>query len=189
VKIAIIAWGSLCWDPRDLSIISENWFKDGPELPVEFARISSDGRLTLVVKPNWDKVKTLYAVSSFDNLKDAIENLRVREGTTDTNIGYYNFLTSEHRMGRAENEMTENLFRWKTTHDAEAVIWTDLSPNFSLKRNVAFNLTNIGEYFKELPPEGLRIAREYVVRTPGQINTRFRTEIEQIIVGIEQTAG
>lgn len=117
MKVAIIAWGSLCWDPRDLSISSENWLVDGPELPVEFARISNDGRLTLVIKLGWDKVTTLYAISSFDTLTDAINNLRIREGTTETNIGYYNFLTSEYRIGRAGNEITKNLLHWKATHN------------------------------------------------------------------------
>lgn len=39
-QIAIIGWGSLVWDPRDLPIESP-WHDDGPELPIEFARISS----------------------------------------------------------------------------------------------------------------------------------------------------
>jgi len=48
VKIAVIAWGSLVWDPRDLDIEPE-WREDGPLLPVEFARFSGRERLTLVL--------------------------------------------------------------------------------------------------------------------------------------------
>ncbi len=50
-KIGIIGWGSLIWDPRGLPIKCK-WHKNGPELPIEFSRISQDGRLTLVIDKN-----------------------------------------------------------------------------------------------------------------------------------------
>jgi hypothetical protein len=42
MKIAIVGWGSLIWDPRDLHLATAI-------LPIEFSRISDNGRLTLVV--------------------------------------------------------------------------------------------------------------------------------------------
>jgi len=45
-KIIVLGWGSLIWDPRELKIKNSEWQKDGPNLPIEFARISQDGRLT-----------------------------------------------------------------------------------------------------------------------------------------------
>jgi hypothetical protein len=48
MKIAVLGWGSLIWQPRELRISLPIWKTDGPELPVEFARVSMDGRLTLV---------------------------------------------------------------------------------------------------------------------------------------------
>lgn len=41
MKIVVLGWGSLIWNPGDLKINSE-WQKDGPTLPIEFARVSSD---------------------------------------------------------------------------------------------------------------------------------------------------
>ena len=46
-KIAVLAWGSLIEKPAVLSTIIDNWKPDGPKLPIEFARKSNDGYLTL----------------------------------------------------------------------------------------------------------------------------------------------
>lgn len=78
MSIAILGWGSLCWDPRDLAITGE-WIFDGPMLPVEFARISGGKRITLVIKNGFEPVNTLYVISSLQDLDEAGENLRRRE--------------------------------------------------------------------------------------------------------------
>ncbi len=48
MTIVVLGWGSLYWAPRELRI-RDGWQADGPHLPVEFVRVSSDGRLTLVL--------------------------------------------------------------------------------------------------------------------------------------------
>jgi hypothetical protein len=54
--IAVIGWGSLIWCPGILRTKSR-WHSDGPALPIEFARISGDNRLSLVIHPGieWTK--------------------------------------------------------------------------------------------------------------------------------------
>lgn len=84
MKIAFLGWGSLIWDPRNLQITG-SWETDGPLLPVEFARVSQDGILTLVLYPD---VSVLWARAAHRDLQQAIDNLRRREGTSTNRIGF-----------------------------------------------------------------------------------------------------
>ena len=80
MESAVLAWGSLVWDPRDLQAAAE-FAPNGPLLPVEFCRISADGRLTLAIDETFGATCTTYsAPSALESLDAAIENLRLREG-------------------------------------------------------------------------------------------------------------
>src|SRR5436190_1350463 len=80
MEIAVLGWGSLIWCPGSLRIKTK-WRSDGPRLPIEFARISRDGRVTLVVLPGAEDQPVYWALSEFDDLHDARGNLKEREGT------------------------------------------------------------------------------------------------------------
>ena len=58
--IVCIGWGSLIWDTRSLDV-DVHWRADGPMLPIEFARESSDGRITLVIVQGFASVLTLWS--------------------------------------------------------------------------------------------------------------------------------
>jgi len=93
MNIAIIAWGSLIHNPGNLNIIpvdGHNWHYEGPFLPIEFKRISRDGRLTLVISPGAEMIKTFYAVTTYSNIQQAISTLAAREGCPGHRIGTYN---------------------------------------------------------------------------------------------------
>jgi hypothetical protein len=85
-RIAVVGWGSLIWDPRQLPLVSP-WHPDGPELPVEFARVSRDGRLTLSLCEGAADVRTLWAVMSCGTLDEARQHLAGRERTHPGQIG------------------------------------------------------------------------------------------------------
>ncbi len=46
MAIVCLGWGSLVWKPCVLRCKGD-WHGYGPELPLEFARVLRDGRLTL----------------------------------------------------------------------------------------------------------------------------------------------
>lgn len=81
VTIACLGWGSLIWEPGDLPI-SHEWREDGPMLPLEFARKSSDGRMTLVVCEQGTVCPTLWNTLTSSSLEEARDALAKREGLT-----------------------------------------------------------------------------------------------------------
>ena len=87
--IVYLAWGSLYWNPDTLPI--EHWVHSSLELPLEFSRISDQGkgRLTLVIDTiNGQNNKVWYAPSKLSNVNQAINALKDRERTIIKNIAF-----------------------------------------------------------------------------------------------------
>ena len=185
MRIAILVWGSLFWDARNLSTTGE-WFFDGPILPIEFSRISGinrltrpgGNRLTLVITEGFDNVTTLYAISGFDNLGSAIENLGVRENTSNrSNIGYIDFENGTNNV-RIENQFViQILSNWNEHYGFDAIIWSDFASNFAEVRNQEFNLENAIEFINGLEPNDRVTSLQYMRNAPEQITARFRQPI------------
>jgi hypothetical protein len=168
MKIAIIAWGSLIWDRRELSILGE-WQKGGPVLPIEFSRISSDGRLTLVIDDkNGVPVTTYYAQSASSDLLQAVGNLRKREGSPKEMIGVTSKTMNNRRLGY------ESIHAWATAHKWDAAIWTGLPSNFKEKHHIPFTVKNGLAYLETLGNGKRDAAIEYINKAPGEVDTPFR---------------
>ena len=175
-KIAIIGWGSLIWDHRSLPIKCK-WCKNGPELPIEFSRISKDGRLTLVIdKDNGKKVKTLYALSKRNAPLDAVADLREREGTVMKNIGYINLTENADK----KSDIDEEIKKWAENNKIDIVVWTALLPNFRRQTGKDYTVDNAIEYLKSLPKNVKKNALNYIKRAPKQINTPLRKKIREL---------
>ena len=178
MKIAILGWGSLIWLPKDLKF-DENigWKENGSVLPIEFARISKDGRLTLVITPNGTEVPTLYSVSSFDSLDLAVLNLAVREGSGRKSIGYYDKTKDE--FSPIDFLFKENIKNWIQTSDFDAVIWTNLPEKLNLENMTKTEKDPDGRinYLQNLKGSESALAEEYIRNTPKQIATKYRTQI------------
>jgi hypothetical protein len=141
MRIAVLGWGSLIWEPCELQI-SGGWHADGPLLPIEFARISAEGRLTLVLFPGVDSVQTLWAILAHENLNQARENLREREKTIQKNIGYVSLSDNESNC-QAVPEVCDIIRQWAEEKGFDATIWTELTSNFKDKTGMALSDDNV----------------------------------------------
>jgi hypothetical protein len=91
MKIVCIAWGSLTWDPQDLPI-QRCWFKDGPLLPIEFARHSKNNCITLVIVPDARYVRTLWTPILANYIDTAKKKIAEREGIKVENVSKYYYI-------------------------------------------------------------------------------------------------
>jgi hypothetical protein len=177
MHIAILGWGSLIWNPCDLSIDGE-WLLGGPTLPIEFARISSDERLTLVIdEVNGTDVPTRYVRSGCDNLSDAIGNLRRREGNPlKERIGYVNVASGAERAWSRQQHPTacDRIKAWAQIHKWDAVVWTALTSNFPERLGEPYSAQAALRYFNGLEAEAKARAVAYLSNAPPEVDTPFR---------------
>lgn len=183
--IVSLGWGSLIWDHRDLPIDGE-WRNDGPDLPVEFARQSRDGRVTLVVAEDCDPVPVFWTRLDVPSLDDARIALARREGISstclDVSVGFWSE-TSRSRHGDAPS-----IGVWAESIEASAVVWTALKPRFR-DMSVKPSCDEVVAYLSGLTGEAQERAEEYVRRTPGQIRTLYRDAIERELGWTMQEGG
>ena len=133
MKIAYFAWGSLLWNSDGLELLTP-WKKTNIKLPLNFSRISDDGkgRLTLVIdSKNGVLNQIYYATTKITNLNVAIQNLRKREKTVAKYIGYINL---KNNSGRYSDNLSlkdiKIIKSFAEKHNIDAIVWTDLYPNF-----------------------------------------------------------
>jgi len=180
MNIAVIGWGSLIWCPGSL-LIKSRWRSDGPMLPIEFARISGDGRLTLVVHSGAQDVQTYWALSALDSLGEARDNLRKREGAAKSSIGFV----------RANDDNptpfpgTDELRKWLgDRHDLDGAIWTALDSNWRERRGRDFTAGDAIDHLSELERQRdeasliYNKACEYIRNAPGAIRTEVRAILD-----------
>lgn len=179
MKIAILGWGSLVWNPKLLQYNTTfGWQKDGPMLPLEFSRVSKDFRLTIVLEPTAKLVQSLYAISTNTTIDEAVLNLAVREGSSRSAIGYYDKNRNESLPESLE--YIKNIKKWLTVHpEIDAVIWTNLKANWEETDRVKSKKRDRLDHLKALDGPTKAIAEEYIRKTPIQIATNFRKEIEK----------
>lgn len=180
-RIVVLAWGSLVWDPGDLDLEDGTWHEDGPLLPVEFSRVSSDRRLTLALTRGADPVRVLWAYMRTDTVGEAVWSLSQREGAKPENVGFLDLGTGEYWC-RTVDEHVPTIRDWAREQneagaDIAVVIWSDLKPNFDKKARKELSAENVLSYLEGLRPEIKERAKEYIERAPGQTRTRIREAI------------
>ena len=173
--IAILGWGSLLWDARpDFDALHGPWWDDGPILKIEFSRISKSrsGALTLVLDPvNGAPSQVAYCLSKRSNLLQAVEDLRLREGTTPKNIG---FVETNGTKYSCNPESVDSITAWAFARKLGGVVWTDLPSNFGKVTRKTFSPQKAIAYLDALDDEGAKAALEYIRKAPRSIRTPLR---------------
>ena len=189
MKIAIVAWGSLVWNPGCLPF-SGLWQQCDLKLPIEFSRKSSDGRLTLVVDFEHGCESPMYiALSARTELSDAVADLRDREQTIIARIGWYDKnksrkKTSEARTTDSELEkslhtkVAKRVAKWIKSTDYDAAIWTALASNYLKEMKSNFSIDHAMNYLSKLGDKEKRLAFDYIHRAPDLIKTKLREKFE-----------
>lgn len=179
-KIAILGWGSLLWEGgQEFDRWHEPWQYDGPLLKLEFSRVSKTRlrALTLVIDPrNGTPTTVAYCLSKRLDPEDTICDLRCREGTTLSNIGYA--FAAGRRSQYRDKESYAVISAWAKQKGFDAAIWTDLVSNFHEEAKQQFSAEAAIVHLKALAPEGKAKAAEYVWRAPGFVRTPLRQALE-----------
>ena len=173
--IGCLGWGSLVWDPRELPVHGQ-WFEDGPFLPIEFARQSQDGRLTLVILPDGPSVRTLWTLFSVPTLSEAREALRQRENIPMAKSAEH--IRAWPTADGCESKPQE-IGAWARRVGLDAVAWTALPPKFEDKDGRVPTVQEAVSYLHDLFHEKRRHAEEYIRRAPRQVDTPYRRRFER----------
>lgn len=168
----------MVWCPGSLRI-KTRWRADGPGLPLEFARISEDGRLTLVILPGSKEQGTYWALSECESLDGGRRNLRERERAKLTDI--HVAVRGGPQMKGIDRDVAKSIEAWLALNDdVGAALWTGLGSNWRDNRGRDFTPADAVRYLQELEALSKRArstyerAREYIVNSPPLVGTEVR---------------
>lgn len=178
MKIVYLAWGSLKWNIENLPIKSaDSWIYSNLEIPLEFSRISDQGkgRLTLVIDPKHGKKNRIwYAYSTAKNVDKAIKELKIREGTNIKNIAYINLKNNKERHINTPNVIVNDIKIWMIKNKIEVAIWTDLKSNWVDIMKNEYTVERAYKYFEGSPLNVRLKILEYIYKATRL--TKIKTE-------------
>jgi len=187
MKSAVLAWGSLVRDPRELQLAAE-FVPNGPLLPIEFCRVSSDGRLTLAVDETYGALcQTYSAPSACENLDAAIENLREREVMRSASeVGFVELASGRQSETAIERhpQAVATIAAWTQANGYDAAIWTARASNFEEwgKGGEPFSVTAALRYLEALKKSDAArfgLALDHIRSAPIEVQTPVRDEVQE----------
>lgn len=185
--IAFLGWGSLIWDTQEKfkdwegQLDGSGWSEDGPEIPLEFSRVSEsrDRALTLVIdSENGQFCQVQWRLSKRKLLEDAIADLRCREGTNNAGVTHSKINPNDESNG--DEGFLGIIKAWARDRDVEAVVWTALKSNFKERVGKDFSVEEAVKYLQVLPVEGKVKAAEYIWRAPSFVQTPLRKKMQTL---------
>jgi hypothetical protein len=187
VKSAVLAWGSLVWDPRELKTAGK-FAPNGPLLPIEFCRVSDDGRLTLAIDERFGALcKTYSAPSALDTLDAARDDLCRREGMADARaVGFVEPASGAQSDVALEShpQVVATIAAWAESLGYDAAIWTAIASNFDEwgKGGEPFSVSAALQYLESLEdedPTKFAQALAYIRKAPPEVETPVRDEVSK----------
>jgi hypothetical protein len=179
-RVAILGWGSLLWDGGPaFDAQHDPWRCDGPELRIEFSRISATrgGALTLAIDAeNGAPTQVAWCLSRRATIGEAIEDLRVREGAAARHIGNFSIGGGVHYR---DGEAFAVIRVWASTRGLDGVVWTDLPSNFMEIAGQPFSVAAGIAYLQSLNSDSRARAMEYIWRAPDRVRTPLREAFAQ----------
>jgi hypothetical protein len=183
MNIGCLGWGSLISNPDNLRV-RNGWFPDGPLLPIEFARRSSNDRVTLVLVPTVPSVRALWCLLTATDLQMARDELAAREAvlkTKNRNIGFWS------RTSGASGTCADIVGSWAAGHQLDAVIWTSLGPKWQKEEGRVPSAEDVLNFVRHQGPDSK--AAEYIRKTPEQIDTDYRRRMVAELDWLRPRAG
>lgn len=177
--IACIGWGSLVHSPGSLPC-NDDWRFDGPMLPVEFARESADGRITLVICPDAPRVQTCWIPLNVSSIEAGRHALGLREYPAagakwiQANIGF-----SNRSVGTSFGLEAGTISKWVEALGLKGAVWTNLPCKFNQVSGTLPSAEQVIDYLRSLQGGKRDAAEAYVRNAPAQIDTPYRRLIAQ----------
>ena len=183
MRIACLAWGSLFWDPRTLPH-EPPFYSDGFPLPIEFSRVSLDGRVTLIIDPAAPVRPTLWVRMTSTSLDGAVRGLGEREKITpprwDDWVGRH--VRGEPLHATAQpRPIFEDLDAWLEARGLDAAVWTALPARSASGEAGDPGRAALEAHLRGLEGEARRRAEEYIRRTPESIRPPRRAHFERAL--------
>ncbi len=184
LRIGCLAWGSLLWDPRTLPV-SGPFRDDGPMLPIEFSRVSTDGRVTLVLDESAQAIRSYWVRLDVENVAEAVHALGIREKIAPSErsrwVGVQTSEADEHETGETNPQIRESIVAWLRQEPLDAVVWTALPSRGPAGEAARPDLARLLAHLESLEGEARRRAEEYIRRAPVSVRTHHRARFEKIL--------
>lgn len=182
MKIAIIGFGTLVTNKNTkvnknkAKIKIGKWQANGPEIPIEFCRVTKLGNLAPVINEKHGRMnKTHFAISKHINLKTAFNEFVNVEKINPNRVGVLDTKNKDMadcvvRTPKAVNSMV----KWAQKNKVDAIIFNSLGIKFKEKLGVAFTPNTALNYLKGLNPKTRKVAIAAIKSVPKNITTPLK---------------
>lgn len=186
--IVALGWDDIVGEPRGLTLRDGEWREDGPRLPLELSRLSSQRFPVMALCRGAPLQQVYWTYLGTESVGEAVWSLSQREGCKPENVGFLDLKSGEYWC-RAVDECVEDIRAWalrknREGENIEVVVWNDLKPDFEKKARLELTPENVVAYMKGMRPEMKERARRYLENLPPRIKTPILDAVRGSAEGI-----